>query len=68
MCLSAWAERDSFRFAAKRVFPRTSSPPRRENWDSPLGTVTKKLCWPTQVIRPGRRALERRESGPDGVL
>jgi hypothetical protein len=40
MCLSAWAERDSPIFAAKRVFPRPPSPPRRENWDIPLGTVT----------------------------
>jgi hypothetical protein len=30
MCLSAWAEGDRPVFPAKRVFPRTPSPPRRE--------------------------------------
>jgi hypothetical protein len=36
MDLSAWAEGDSLIFVAKRVFPMNRSPPRRENWDSPL--------------------------------
>ena len=30
MCLPAWSEGESPVFAAKRVFPRTPSPPRRE--------------------------------------
>jgi len=35
MCPSAWAEGDRPMFAAKRVFPRTPSPLRGENSDSP---------------------------------
>ena len=42
--LSAWAEGDRPSLMAKRVFPRPPSPPRRENWDSPLGTVAFDFC------------------------